>query len=111
MFMNRSNNVQKLGNLKPLFRTLDCVSGLINGKQQNRFTSSNDGVNDENFENSNSTTTTSATASSTDRNDKQLLNKSTNPTKNKNLNNNKTFIEINLFGPKDARLPLPGKFY
>lgn len=101
--MNRTNNVQRLGNLKPLLRTktVECVSGLLNCKHSNRLSSSNDGdrINDEKFDNTDSQATTS-TAAKTDQ-------QSNSTEKNKNVNS-KIFIEINLFGPKDIRLPLPG---
>lgn len=105
MFMNQTGNVRQLGNLKNSLlrtKTVECISAFWNGKQPNRLSSSNDGdrVNDEKFESSkpdeNGAVKQSAGQASPEKNNK-------NPTRT-------NFIEVNLFGPKDARLPLPGKF-
>ena len=105
--MNCTTNVQKFGNLKPLLRTktVECISALF-AKQQNRLSSSNDGdrVNDEKFDNQTTTTTTSTTKS----NEKHAYEKSSPVEKNRNVNSKSQFISIEIFGPKDARLPLPG---
>ena len=102
MFMNRTSNVQRLGNLKSLLKTttIECVS-LLTNKQQNRLSSSNDGdrVNDEKFDNQ----TTTATSTSDENDVKHTAIEQQLPEKN-----GKMFIEVNLFGPKDPRLPLAG---
>jgi len=112
MFINRSTNVQKLGNLKPLLRTkaTECVCSLFNSKQfQNRQSSSNDGdrINDEKYDNQTATTTTtSSTNKSTEDQNEQV--KHVKSSNKKNVNNKSQFISIELLGPKDVRLPLPG---
>lgn len=104
MFMNQTVNVQRLGNLKNSLlrtKTVECISAFINGKQPNRLSSSNDGdrVNDEKFEKQSTTSSTTPDendAVKQEKNSKQATSRST------------KFIEVNLFGPKDARMPLPG---
>lgn len=112
MFMNHTGNVQRLGNLKSsLLRTkaVECISAFFNGKQPNRLSSSNDGdrVNDEKFEKQ-------STSSSTTPDENGAIKRApagqTSPEKHQKNVNSKMFIEVNLFGPKDARLPLPGNW-
>lgn len=110
MFMNHTGNVQRLGNLKSSLlrtKTVECISAFLNGKQPNRLSSSNDGdrVNDEKFEKQSTSSTTTP-----DENAPIKRAGQTSPEKQPKSVNSKMFIEVNLFGPKDARLPLPGNW-
>lgn len=105
MFMNQTGNVQRLGNLKSSLlrtKTVECISAFFSGKQPNRLSSSNDGdrVNDEKFESSSTPDENRAVKQSAGQTSPEKTNKNATKT---------NFIEVNLFGPKDARLPFPGK--
>ena len=106
MFMNQTGNVQRLGNLKSSLlrtKTVECISAFFNGKTPSRLSSSNDGdrVNDEKFEKQ-------STATPDENGAVKQSAAAGQASPEKNRNQSRKFIEVNLFGPKDARLPLPG---